>query len=378
MSARVLTINERHLRTPGNLASLADFTCTEGEEVNPKVVVEDLDMSLYCLDDETRRAIFVKLPPGVDLTKAPFVYLTQGERAEYLVAIPYDAFKQLAVGLPETENLVSIYGTGRSGSTLISHAFNASGAVVSLSEPDVATQFTLLREPDGSRDAELSGLIDSAVRFLFRPNPYNQATTCALKFRGLAVRAMDLYGLALPRARSLLLYREAVGWVTSMYRLFKESGASEREPLTERIGFFEQLYKKDADDLKVYLGEGDEDVPLVKSLALWWLFLMEDCLTQYERGVRALAVRYDDLNTHREAVLNQIFAYCDLPVSGVERALAAFDRDAQVGTGLARADPKQGNALRLTDLQLADIYDVLERHPVINTPDFRLPETLEV
>lgn len=46
--------------------------------------------------------------------------------------------------------------------------------------------------------------------------------------------------------------------------------------------------------------------------------------------------------------------------------------------GLARADPKQGNTLRLTDQQVADIHEVLQRHPVINTPDFVLPGTLTV
>ena len=83
-------------------------------------------------------------------------------------------------------------------------------------------------------------------------------------------------------------------------------------------------------------------------------------------------MRYDDLNAHREVIVGEIFAYCGLPLSGVNRSLRAFEKDAQAGTGLARADAKRGNAVRLSERQLTDVYDVLACHPVVNTPDFVL------
>ncbi len=374
MTARVLRIEERHLQTPNHLASLDDFTYVEGDEVDPQVVVDDPDMSLYCLDDEGKRAIFTQLPPGVNLTKSPFVYLAQGEQAERLVVIPYDAFLKLGAGLPKVENLIPIYGTGRSGSTLMSHVFNELDTVMSLSEPDVANQFAYFRDADENRDAELCSLIDGAVRFLFKPTPHKKGATCALKFRAEGIRVIDLYGATFPQAKSLLLYRDAVGWVASFYRAFRNLGFPERPPLEQWVSYFGQGYKRTPGEVKAYLGEG-EDVLLVKACTLWWLFLMEDCLRQHERGVRSLAVRYDDLNTHREEVLGKIFAYCGLPLAGVRKALRAFERDAQAGTMLARADPKRGNIQRLNEQQLADVYDVIERHPVINTPDFVLPGT---
>ncbi len=380
MKARILKIQERHLQTPGVLASLADFTCTEGDQVDPRVVIDNPDVSLYCFDDASKQAIFAQLPSGTDLTKAAFVYLAQGEQAERLIAVPYDAFLGLAAELPKVENLIPIYTTGRSGSTLISHILNELDTVISLSEPDVASQFAHLRGKDRSRDVELAKLLDSTLRFLFKPNGYKNrsATTYALKFRSEGVQVMDLYASTFPKAKGLFSYRDAVGCVASFYRLFIKYGVPEREPLSEWTGFFLQQCAKDAADLRFYLGEGNEDIPLAKALALWWLFSMEAYLTQYERGVRALIVRYDDLNTHREETLRAVFTYCGLPASGVEKALRAFERDAQAGTGLARAYPKQGNALRLSDQQVADVYEVLERHPVINTPDFVLPGTLSV
>jgi hypothetical protein len=378
MTARVLTIKERHLQTPGQLASLADFTCVEGEEIDPKVVRDNPDLSLYCFDDTTRRAIFVELPPAVDLTKSPFVYMTQGEQAERLIAVSYDTFTRLAAELPKIDDLIPIYITGRSGSTLISHIFNELDTVVSLSEPDAANQFAYLRDSDGNRDAELCNLLDSTVRFLFKPNRHKKASTYALKFRSEAGRVMDLYQATFPQAKNLFSYRDAVGWTASFYRLCKSWGDPDHQPLSAWLPFFEQGYKKDEGDLRVYLGESDEDISLIKFIALWWLFPMEAYLTQYERGIPVLAVRYDDLNAHREKVLSGIFAYCGLPVSGVKEALRAFEQDAQAGTPLAREDAKRGNALRLSEQQLADIHDVLQRHPVIKTPDYMLPGTLTV
>ncbi len=91
-------------------------------------------MSLYCLDDAQRRAIFVELPDGIDLTTAPFVYVTQYEQAQRLIAVPYDRFCELAHQLPLVEHLILIYISGRSGSTLISHLFNELNTVASLAE----------------------------------------------------------------------------------------------------------------------------------------------------------------------------------------------------------------------------------------------------
>jgi len=66
------------------------------------------------------------------------------------------------------------------------------------------------------------------------------------------------------------------------------------------------------------------------------------------------------------------------PVSNVRQALGAFEWDAHARTPLTRADPERGNTLRLSDQQVADIHEVLQRHPIINTPDFVLPGTLSV
>lgn len=201
MTTRVLNIEARDRQFVALLASLADFTYTEGNAVDPKVVLMSPNVSLYCLDDEAKRAVFVELPSEVDLAKAPFVYQTQYEQANQLIAVPYQAFVRLAQDLPAVDHFILIYSIGRSGSTLLSHTFNELETVLSLSEPDVASQFVHLNK-SGRNSTELRTLLDSTVRFLFKPIPFKRPSTCALKFRSQVVQVMDLYQATFLRQRT--------------------------------------------------------------------------------------------------------------------------------------------------------------------------------
>ncbi|HVU12970.1 MAG TPA: hypothetical protein VHD90_16945, partial [Phototrophicaceae bacterium] len=209
MSTRYLTIEARQRPFLPSLAALSDFTVTDGEEVDAKVVLSSPNISLYCLDDASQQAIFTELPPAVDLTVAPFVYQMQFDQAKRLIAMPYATFRELAQTLPKVPQLILIFSVPRSGTTLMSNILNQVDSVVSLSEPDAASQFFQMRPDDGSRDAELIDLIDCTVRMLFKPNGSITPTTYCIKFRAEATPSMDLFQAAFPQAKNLFLYREA-------------------------------------------------------------------------------------------------------------------------------------------------------------------------
>jgi hypothetical protein len=359
-------------------ASLADFSVTRGEAVSPDIVRDHANISLYCLDDAAKQAIFVELPPDVDLATAPFVYQTQYEQAHRLIAMSYATFRQVARQLPEVRRLIMIYMTGRSGSTLLSHLFNAVDNVRSLSEPDTPTHFVHLRSPDGARDAELRELLDCTVRMLFKPTAFKTPTICALKLRNEGTQLMDLFQATFPQAKNLFLYRDAIGFVQSFYRIFKRMQMPEYAPLSEYGALFQQLLNYDFTHMTAYLDEGTTQLSLPQRLTLWWLAVMEWYLAQHERGIAALAVRYDDLNTHRERVVPEVFRYCGLPTTELQEALGVFARDSQAGTHLARDNPEEGNKLRLSDEQRRDVLRILQHHPVVKESDFVVPGTLRV
>ena len=363
----------------GFLASLKDFSCTDGGEVDPNVVVENPQISLYCFDDIDRQAIFVELPADVDLTKAPFVYQSQYENAQRLIAVPYETFNQLAKTLPEIQQPIFIYITGRSGSTLLSHVFNDSNVVASLSEPDVATQFLHLRHSwERNRTSELHRLAQNTMRFLFKSYHARGIQTHALKFRSEGLQVMDLFQSAFPQAKNLFLYRDAIGWATSFYRLLKSDGIPEYSPVSFWQSNFETIFTVDFSHFRQYLDDGCEQISIPEALALWWIASTEWYLAQVERGIPVLAVRYADIIQHREEVLGSIFNYCDLPVSGMQLGLSAFDRDSQAGTKLARENSNEGNMTALSEEQLRSVSVILERHPILNTSDYIVPETLRI
>ncbi len=378
MSGQYLNIDAKHRQGIVFHASLADFSVTSGEAVSAEIVRDRPNISLYCLDDASKQAIFVELPPDVDLAKAPFVYQTQYEQALRLIAVPYDTYTRLARELPEVKHLIMIYMTGRCGSTLLSHLLNEVDTVLSLSEPDVAAHFVHLRSADGAQDADLRHLLDCTVRILFKPTAFKQPSTYALKLRSGGTQLMNLYQATFPQVKNLFLYRDAIGYVTSFYRILKRVTPSEYMPVSAYVGMMQQTNNDDLTRLTGYLDEGTTEVLIPQQMTLWWLAVMEWYLTQHGRGIPALAVRYDDLNTHRERVVTEVFRFCGLPTVGVHERLGVFERDAQAGTGLARENAQEGNRLRLSDEQRNDVVRILQRHPTVKDYAFKVPGTLHV
>jgi hypothetical protein len=378
MLAQSLPIEARQRPMIPSLASLNDFTVSEGEWFDAGIVLSSPNISLYCLDDATRRAIFVELPPDVNLASAPFVYQMQYDQAQRLIAMPYDTFRELAHTLPEVRQLILIFSVPRSGTTLMSHVLNQVESVVSLSEPDVASQFFQMRVLDGSRDAELSELLACTVRLLFKPGGSKTPTTCAIKFRSETTAAMDLYHMTFPQAKLIFLYRDAIGVMASFYRLFQTAGLPETFTVDEYNALFGALARYDFTQMAQDLLPGVTDLSHIQQLALNWLLSTQRYLEQSAHQFPVLAVRYADLNGRREQTLAAIFAYCGLPVDQVSQTLGAFAGDSQAGTMLAREKPTEGNAIRFTDAQISEIKGILSRHPVINVPDFMLPGTLRV
>jgi hypothetical protein len=222
------------------------------------------------------------------------------------------------------------------------------------------------------------------VRFLFKPTTSKAPSTYALKLRNEALQVMDLFQTTFPQAKNLFLYRDAIGWVTSFYRIFKRYPSpastpfSNSMPLGECIAFFSQYFKYDFTHLAACLDTDTTEISLVQELTLWWLAVMEWYLAQYARGNPILAVRYADLSTQREQVVTEIFKYCGLPSAKAPSTLGVFTRDSQAGTTLARDNPHEGNRLRLSDEQCATVASILRRHGVVTVSDVVVPGTLRV
>ena len=374
MRVNQFAIDNKHRRNIGHVAQLEDFTITRQGEVDVTAVVDNPAVSLYCLDDKARQAVFVQLPPDVDLAKTPFVYLTQHEQAQRLFTMPYETFHQVAASLPPVTRPIFLHITGRSGTTLLSHAFNESGLVKSLAEPDVVSQFSNLRHSsEASREAELRTLAQSTIHFLFKNDHGSNIEAHAVKFRNQAVPIMDIFQTAFPEGRSLFLYRDVVGFTASFQRIFRKAGRSESQPLTNWQHNSALSLSGDLSQMSNYLGRAEGEITIAQQCALWWLVVMDWYLAQYEQGVPVMAINFLDLVSTPEETLAAIFRYCGLSPTGVARGLQAYARDSQAGTFLARENPHEINQRGLTPDELRSVQAIVARHPKFGQPDFTLP-----
>ena len=284
--------------------------------------------------------------------------------------------------------------SARSGSTLLSHAFNASGQVTSLSEPDAFTQFVHLRErisPEPSTDRlttdrftteMLSTLADSTMRFCFRsqssPSDTSLNLAQAVKFRSEGVQVLDLFQRTFPHAKNVFLYRDALGWVNSFHRIFTKMNLAAPLKVDAWQTMYEDFLQTDLSHLRAYIPPQRTTLSLAEQLTLWWIAIMEWYLVQWEQGASVLAVRYEDLNQRRAVTLEALFAYCGLPLSSVPLALSVFANDSQAGTDLARREPEVGATMSLEREAIGEIVAILQCHPRLRHPNFWAPGTLDL
>jgi len=389
MPIEVYPISSRQPRFAGSLANSNDFVYNENvlpaAILSPEEFLSNPTFSLYCFDDSC--AIFVELPPKLDLTQVPFVHQAQYENARRVVRVPLTIFNRLAAKLPPVVQPILLYMSARSGSTLLSHMLNASGAVTSLSEADAFTQFVHLRvkaiqsEVAPFQERDLSLLADSTMRFMFRPKSRNadgkDSLARAVKFRSEGVHVIDLFQQTFPQSKSIFLYRDALGWVNSFHRIFNKLNDNKPKTVDAWQTMYEGFLHTDLSHLRSYVPQ-HQTLSLAEQLTLWWVAIMEWYLEQWEMGTSILAVRYNDLNQQRVLTTEAIFSYCDLPLEAVPLALTAFDEDSQAGTELARDVPHMGAKMVLGEQAIREIVAILQHHPVLRHPNFWAPGTLDL
>lgn len=376
MSATKLHITERNREHVSEIASLDNFTWLDGDETDAEQIITNANISLYSLDNARQEAIFAVLPDGIDLSRVPFVYQAQFENAEYLIAVPYRDFLQLADEISvDASKLICIHNIGRCGSTLLSQALNEVDQVIALSEPDVFANFITIRHTD--RDQQIR-LLEASFKFMYRPAVVGDATHYVLKLRNQCVDIMELYATVFPQAKHLFMYRNGIDWIASLYRLFVNSGVDHRKTLEEAIDWQATYLNLPPDDVAPYFDHTIQTYNRILSLTIGWLFNMMRYVEIVQNGFHPIAIRYEDLTANRDAMLSTIFAVLDLPASAISQAQKAFERDSQAGTKLARDNAQSGNVIQLPDAEIESIMQLLAKQPIINRPDIIVSGTLSV
>jgi hypothetical protein len=329
MEARALIIEEKCRTFPVGVVGPSDFRVRDGGAVDPRVALRQPNLTLYCLDFESRQALFVETPPECDLSRAPFLYQAQYDAARRLVQVPYDTLHQLAAEVEiDPSRLILIYSVGRCGSTLVSHAFTEVEGVDSISEPDVFTQMLGqwgAKHLDGAEQAEL---LKSCTLAQCAPGRSKGATAWALKFRSMVMEMGDLFYSIFPEAKVIFLYRNAEPWARSFLRLMPFPDPAAPLPRAGIRGSFGRAIPR---------LEGRETPSALELLACMWLSVMEKCLEMQRRGIPMFVARYEELNAAPRELLAEMFAYCGFSANAVGNLDAVLEQDSQAGSPLSRA-----------------------------------------
>lgn len=376
MSTKTLHILKKYQTQIGDhisLKDLQDFDYVEGKIIEPQIIFENPNISLYCLDPQNEQAIFVETPEDINIVNAPFFFKAQYKYAKQLIAVPYEQLHQLAEKIKDSlKQLVLIYYVGRCGSTLLSKVFNQLDEVVSLSEPGIfGNQIISLREPNGSYDDRIAEILRSCTLILCKSTTAIKPSHHILKQTAFSIQLGDIMYELFPNAKVIFLYRNAEDVVRSYIRWMKNSSSSlpNREPKIEYYSRFLPLLKTYADSIDLKNS--------IDGYSILWLSIMQRYMELYRKGVPMCAVRYEDLIEDPQQVVKSIFQYCNLPISEVDKACRAFQNHSQSGLPFSKENNCKIQAEKSSILEIRQrVCQLLKKHPEINTSDFLVPGTL--
>lgn len=343
-------------------AALSHFNLSDGTLIDAEVVATDRNWTLYCYDPESRQALFLKLPDSTDLGSSAFSYITQYERAQKAMLVPFDELKHLAAIAPFPENLVMVYSIGRCGSTLVSKIFAEIPNVWSISEPDALTNLAFQR--DLFRPEDIPDLIRAGIRLSFRPLAGQNIDTFIVKHRSQLLFFLKPMLQSLPQAKNLFLYRDADGWTQSIYAFAQKQGFEFDQIKKEQLRFLWNILSCDAPESEMLniLGTTKFPTDIEDILAATWIINMNQILQACDGTLSADAFSYSQLNLEREASVARLLSVSDLDPKYLKTAMAAYDEDSQKGTTAARGTP----TVPLSGAKRARIVDLLRDHPAMN------------
>jgi Sulfotransferase family len=369
MSATLHSIENRSRDVPARRAMLANFELTTGVSISSNMILKEQGWSLYCLDQATKQAVFVKTPADCDLSALPFLRMAQYQCATHVALIAWDDLEGLSTQVPLPQNMILIFNMGRSGTTLVSRMLANVPHVMSLSEPNAQLDITMNRAENGQ--ALTRSLIAACTRLQCRPPYGSVSASVAFKLYSQALFNCADYFANFPNAKYVFLYRDALSWGNSLQKMVMGFGFTEL--FTEDMKNFSWQMGSAANDPKILDHYFDQNA---KSFfgelvhAPVWALHMEEYTKHFEAGVPFLAMRYNEIVADHEAATKTLLKHCGLAANSVHDALHGFDEDSQKGSGIGQDNKAEG----FKPENYQRFAETLAKHPRFNRPDMILPD----
>ena len=332
ISTHVLTIRLKYrfdkiLSKP----SKYDFIMTHHGFVHPRDVLKD-NITLYVLS--TLEAIFIELPSTINIFDSNFTsFVKEGQfnSGTRIYIMPIKSFYKLAdeVGRPQSP-LIFLGHTSRCGSTLLSQLIDNTGEIVSMSEPPAFGAIARACQDQVLSEKELGRHIACGISMLCKPTT-RKTSSYFIKINALSMAQMNKVRLVFPDAKLLFMYRDGLDVAVSIVRV------SYKLPILRLIFILCKMHRVTTMGMAFYeyvTGQTGKDFDFkfkhdVLFPFMIWAILCRKYLDLHRQNCSIAAVKYEDLINDPEYTLQQIFKYCELPLSCVGKALRGLNWDSQ-------------------------------------------------
>jgi hypothetical protein len=311
----------------------SDFETENPQFIDPRLVLSDPRYSLYCFDTERSEALFVECPDANEVESHPFYYQAQALHAEAVVSMPFETFCSLAEQIAEPEKgFIWIHSVGECGSTLVSKAIGAVPSIQSIAEPDDVTGLLRARVRGDVTDGWLRQAMRASARWRCKALDLAQKDRVAIKTRGAVMALADMFGELFPNDKHLFIHRNGISWMRAIFADFPV-GLDIHDH--DRNLAWEELWAQMLPIVAEYRKPG-QPLNQIELRMLTWITGMEGCLKMQQMGIPVYDVRYEDIQTAKEATFERIFSFCEVDIADWEPIHAVLARDSRMGTSYDR------------------------------------------
>ena len=112
MNTTTYEIVEKTRLEPFDIVGIGDFELRESGTAAPEEILHNRQITLYALDFESKRAVFVDTPSDIDLSQSPFMYMTQYDHATRVLMTSFETMIQLGQSVSlDDRRLVFLHST---------------------------------------------------------------------------------------------------------------------------------------------------------------------------------------------------------------------------------------------------------------------------
>ena len=326
------------------VANVSDFLYEDPKSVNANSLLHNPNITLYCIDPFRKLAIFIETPENIKLNDAAFYYIAQYKNAINAYTLSFRQLHKFAKKVKlANDQLIFIFSVGRCGSTFLSSAFNTIPNIESLSEPDVFSQLSILKNRNILSEKEINRLIISCTKVICKNPRQGGQLKFAIKFRSFAIDIAEVLITNFKEAKNIFMYRDGQTWLRSAVRAFSNPSA--------------------------------DNIDLVaRSISMSWLAVMEKYMRLYQDGISMFAVQYKDIIGNTETVIKDIFSHCEISNVNWDILSSLVNSDSQEGTVLSRTSVNQ-KTINIPERCFLEFKELLKSRPTVNSVDYILPNT---